>query len=191
MSGHNIKTYDCHVLLNALKSCGMQGLFEKKVAGFLDTMSLFRSRTTPPYKQEKLYERLIGGIYDAHNALADVKALERMIDKISPLSEEKRKHTFNVQYVQAVQEYNKNAAINLVAWNILIEKGIITKRIAEKAAKSGLRPEHLEFSFESGGEYAIYNVLSQFTAAGCRVTKDKEISKQLSDYCENKLLGLV
>ena len=168
----------------------MQGLFEKKVAGFLDTMSLFRCRTTPPYKQEKLYERLIGGTYDAHNALADVKALERMIDKISPLSEEKRKHTFNVQYVLAVQEYNKNAAINLVGWNILIEKGIVTKRIAEKAAKSGLRPEHLEFSFESGGEYAIYNVLSQFTASGCRVTKDKEISKQLSDYCENKLLGL-
>ena len=55
LSGHNIKTYDCHVLLN-VKSCGMLRLFESKVAGFLDTLSLFRSRMGPSYKQEKLYE---------------------------------------------------------------------------------------------------------------------------------------
>lgn len=190
LSGHNIKSFDCHVLLNALKSCGMQGWFEKKVAGFLDTMSLFRCLTKPPYKQEKLYERLVGGTYDAHNALEDVKALQELISKINPSLEEKRKHTFSVQYVLDVQEYNRKAAFNLDGWNVLIEKGVVTKHIAQKAAKSGLRPEHLEFSFESGGEYAIYNVLSQITTAGCRVTKDKEISKQLSDYCENRLLGL-
>ena len=188
LSGHNIKTFDCHVLLNALKSCKMQKLFEKKVAGFLDTISLFRCRTVPSYKQEELYKRLIGGTYDAHNALEDVLALEKLINKINPSSEEKRKHTFSVQYVLDVQENNRNAATNLVGWKELLEEGVISKNIAQKAAKSGLRPEHLELSYRCGREDAIYSVLSQPTNAGVRVTKDKKISKQLSDYYENKLL---
>lgn len=145
----------------------------------------------PPYKQEKLYERLVGGKYDAHNALEDVNALQKLIRKINPPLEEKRKHTFSVQYVLDVQEYNRKATSNLDGWNVLIEKGVVTKYIALKAAKSGLRPEHLEFSFNGGGDDAIYNVLSQITIAGCRVTKDKEISKQLSNYYEKRLLGLI
>ena len=188
--GHNIKTFDCHVLLNAVKSCGMLGMLEKKVAGFLDTLSDFRSSTTPPYKQEKLYERLVGGTYDAHNALEDVKALQKLIDKINPSSEERRKYTFSIQYVLDVQKYKKDAANNRAGWKTLIERGVITSNMAEKAAKSGLRPEHLEFSFENGGEDAVYHVLSQPTLSGLRVTNNKEISKRLSDYCKNKLLGL-
>ena len=191
LSGHNIKTFDCHILLNAVKSCGMQGLFEKKVGGFLDTISLFRCRTMPSYKQEELYARLIGGTYDAHNALEDVKALEKLINKIDPSSEEKRKHTFSVQYVLDVQEYNRNAAVNLLGWKVLFELGVISKNIAQKAAKSGLRPEHLELSYKCAGEDGVYSVLSELTNSGYRVTKDSKISKQLSDYFENKLLGLI
>ena len=186
LSGHNIKTFDCHVLLNALKSCGMQKVFKKKVAGFLDTISLFRCQTVPSYKQEELYKRLIGGKYDAHNALEDVIALEKLINEIDPSSEEKRKHTFSVQYVLDVQENNRNAGVNLIGWKVLYEKGVISKNIATKAAKSGLRPEHLEFSYRGGGEDSMYSVLSQPTNAGVRVTKDKKISKQLSDYFKNK-----
>ena len=131
--------------------------------------------------------------YDAHNAMADVNALKELIDEINPSFEENRKHTFSVQYVLDVhvQEYNKNAAINMLGWQTLIDKNIISRHIAEKAAKSGLRLEHLEFSFENGGEDAIYSVFSALTTTGCRVTKNKDISKQLSEYCENKLLGLI
>ena len=92
----------------------------------------------PSYKQEELYARLIGGTYDAHNALEDVKALEKLINKIDPSSEEKRKHTFSVQYVLNVQENNRNAAVNLLGWKVLIEEKVISKNIAQKAAKSGL-----------------------------------------------------
>ena len=195
LCGHNIKIYSCHVLLNAVKSCGMLQLFKSKVVGFSDTLSLFRNRIVcPPYKQEKLYKRIMPvgtPSYDAHNAIADVNALKQLIDEINPTSEESRKHTFNVQYLLDVQEYNMKAAINMLGWQPLVDNNIISRHIAIKAAKSGLRFEHLEFSFENGGEDAIYNVFSELTNTGCRVTKNREISKQLSDYCEKKLLGLI
>ena len=158
-----------------------------RAAGFLDTLSVFRCHTTPPYKQEKLYKRLIGGTYDAHNAIEDVKALERTIDTINPSPEESRIHTFKVQYILDVQEYRKNAAFNLIGWQLLIKKGVITKHMAEKAAKSGLRPEHLEFSYTHGGDDAVYSVLSKEAPPfGYRVTNNKAISKKISEYFKNK-----
>ena len=166
----------------------MQVLFEKKVAGFLDTIPLFRCHTTPPFNQEKLYKRLIGGTYDAHNAIEDVKALQKLIDKINPSPEESRKHTFKVQYILDVQEYRKKAAFNLIGWKLLIEKGVITQNMAAKAAKSGLRPEHLELSFKNGGEDAVYSVLSETLPSGYRVTNNRDISRKISDYFENRLL---
>ena len=193
LSGHNIKTFDCHVLLNAVKACGMLGMLEAKVAGFLDTLAVFRSLTTPPYKQEKLYERFIGGKYEAHNADEDVKALQKITDKINPSQEDKRRNTFNIKYISDVQAFKRNAAHNMIGWKPLIDKNVISKSLARKAAESGLRPEHLEFSFETGGEDAVYSVLSQTISSNPipRVTNNREISRRLADYWENKLLGLV
>jgi DNA polymerase III epsilon subunit-like protein len=41
--GHSIKPFDCHVLLNTAKSCGMLGVLDRLVAGYLDTLVLFKS----------------------------------------------------------------------------------------------------------------------------------------------------
>lgn len=150
--GHNIKIFDCHVLLNAVTACGMLKMFETRTAGFLDTLSLFRSMgVKPPYKQEKLYERLIGGTYEAHDACEDVKALQKLINAVSPLLENKLNATFDLAYVKAIKKFKEDARRNMVKWQRLIEKNVISKGLAKKAAESGLIPRHLKFSYDGGG----------------------------------------
>lgn len=39
--GHNIKSFDCHLLLNALESCSKTDAFLHCIAGFVDTRLLF------------------------------------------------------------------------------------------------------------------------------------------------------
>ena len=40
--GHNIKSYDCHLLLNALESCNITNVVSQHVEGFVDTKMLFK-----------------------------------------------------------------------------------------------------------------------------------------------------
>ena len=51
--------------------------------GFSDTLDAFKDCLPgkKSYAQEKLFGELIGGTYSAHNALADVKALQELVSK--------------------------------------------------------------------------------------------------------------
>lgn len=82
--GHNVKVFDCYVLSNALRSCGMLGCLDV-VGGYLDTLVLFRSTHADlqSFKQESIYQHLVGKSYDAHNALCDVQALNKILEVAS------------------------------------------------------------------------------------------------------------
>lgn len=75
--GHNIKSYDCPILMNALRNCNIEDRFEEEVIGFLDTMKLFRLSfpSQKSYSQQHLSKVLLAEdfTYEAHNALEDVK----------------------------------------------------------------------------------------------------------------------
>nr|KAG5704822.1 hypothetical protein BaRGS_015205 [Batillaria attramentaria] len=79
--GHNCKRFDCPVLFNAAKACGRLEDLQKKVAGFVDTLPLFREghRGLKSYKQELLYEHYFQESYSSHDAAADALALERLV----------------------------------------------------------------------------------------------------------------
>ena len=53
------------------------------VCGFSDTLDTFKDCLAgkKSYAQEKLYGDFIAGTYSAHNALADVKALQELVSK--------------------------------------------------------------------------------------------------------------
>ena len=40
--GHNIKTFDCLVLMNTLTACHLDQRFSKKVTRYLDTLQMFK-----------------------------------------------------------------------------------------------------------------------------------------------------
>ena len=72
LAGHNIKTFDCHILFNALKLNERVDEFKTKVDGFIDTKLLFKQLKPglESYSQVNLVN------YSAHDAPEDVVHLQ-------------------------------------------------------------------------------------------------------------------
>lgn len=104
LSGHNIKSYDCHVLFNALEAVGKTDTFKDHVAGIVDTKHLFRSQFPglSSYTQQALVSSFLHCDYAAHDALQDVTFLQRLVRLVDfdehnrlkgPLCQEQLFHT--------------------------------------------------------------------------------------------------
>ncbi|VDI14931.1 Hypothetical predicted protein [Mytilus galloprovincialis] len=82
LTGHNIKTFDCHILINTLKSVGKTEELKKCVEGFVDTRLLFKINNPDlkSFSQVNLIKTLMNCSYDAHDALEDVIYLQKLLD---------------------------------------------------------------------------------------------------------------
>lgn len=81
LSGHNIKSYHCYVLFNALEAFGKIDTFKDHAAGFVDTKLLFMSQFQglPSYTQQALVSSFLHCDNAAHDALQDVMFLQRLV----------------------------------------------------------------------------------------------------------------
>jgi DNA polymerase III epsilon subunit-like protein len=72
--------FDFRVLSSAVKNCGLDQEFVKVVKAFVDSLTVFRARhpKLPSYKEERLSEHFGLPLYNAHNAVDDVKALDNI-----------------------------------------------------------------------------------------------------------------
>ncbi|VDI01300.1 Hypothetical predicted protein, partial [Mytilus galloprovincialis] len=79
--GHNIKSFDTHVLYNQLRIYNMWNEFCLHVCAFCDTLDLFKSVVPgmSSYSQTSLVKELLGETYDAHNAIHDTKVLYKLV----------------------------------------------------------------------------------------------------------------
>ena len=82
--GHNIKKFDVPFIGFYLKRYSLWERFLAAVVGFVDTWILFKQvyPFRPSYKQVDLVEHFLHESYDAHNALEDVKALQKLSDLV-------------------------------------------------------------------------------------------------------------
>ena len=85
--GHNIKTFDLIFLYNNLVQCKKWENFYSTVVGFVDTLQVFKKEypKRKSYKQVVLMMDLLQETYSAHNALDDVKALQRLLQLVTPV----------------------------------------------------------------------------------------------------------
>ena len=74
LAGHNVKAFDVKHLLRHAK---LHGISFDMLAGFVDTLPLFKHvfPEFSTYSQKHLFQKIIGGTYEAHNSLSDVIAL--------------------------------------------------------------------------------------------------------------------
>ena len=79
--GHNIKAFYVKHLLRHIKEYDLGSCFQR-IVGYIDTLPLlkFLYPANTSYSQQHLYQNIIGGEYDAHNSLADVKALAKILN---------------------------------------------------------------------------------------------------------------
>jgi len=100
--GHNAGKFDCPVLFLAAQSVEMLDELKAHVAGFLDTLPLFR-REFPnqcSYSQPSLVKRFLNKSYDAHNAVNDVKMLKKLVDYVEFDWGKIQPFTFTWEYVE-------------------------------------------------------------------------------------------
>ena len=74
--GHNVERFDSKHLWRAVTNANLSSRFSN-LEGFVDTLPLLRSlypdRKT--HKQAAMFDLIVGGTYNAHNAMGDVNAL--------------------------------------------------------------------------------------------------------------------
>ena len=82
--GHSIKKFDLPFLGFYLKRFGFWKKFVATVSGFIDTWILLKQEYPgrSSYKQVDLVADLVGETYEAHNAMEDVKAVQKLCELV-------------------------------------------------------------------------------------------------------------
>ncbi|XP_052073042.1 uncharacterized protein LOC127711130 isoform X2 [Mytilus californianus] len=175
--GHNIKTFDCHILYNQLNKLKMWDEFCLYFNGFIDTRILFRSEYPgrQSYKQCDLVSDFLGESYDAHNALYDCKSLFKLVRSHGNLASHFCKYTFDGMYPKYCQ--------NDLSFKALVENKVMSKQLAKKAASTGLCKKHFILSIQRNGIDGLRALLSQKNSSGVvRVTTSKSIIQKVYDF---------
>nr|XP_022290026.1 uncharacterized protein LOC111101728 [Crassostrea virginica] len=183
--GHNIKTFDCPVLLEALESCRMIPKLTETVKGFLDTRILFK--TVHPnlhsYSQQSLAKTLLNMSYNAHDALDDVLMLQSLVNKVEFSEIDHNCSTFSCQYACDIFNYQKLIHKNLPSLQCLIDQNVISLGMAKKIAGSGLDFSclNLECKRNQDGIYALFTEKS-LNCKFVRVTNSKRILDSVNEF---------
>ncbi|XP_037804851.1 uncharacterized protein LOC119599169 [Penaeus monodon] len=185
--GHNAKTFDSRVLITTATNTGMINVLKMQTLGFLDTLPLFR-KLYPRRKTHTLgdlHKSLIGEKFAAHNASADTRALQRLVEKVSPDLKTMEAYTFDVEYVEAALAYLYMKKENMETLYPL-ENVNVKVSMLEKIAASGLKMEHLQAAYKSDRENGIRELFAQQLPDGkARVTRVKRIVDNVISFFEN------
>ncbi|XP_010882248.1 uncharacterized protein trex4 [Esox lucius] len=98
--GHNIRRFDCPVLTRALDEFDLKPEFQLTVSACLDTLPLAREilkgHGVQSFRQENLVQTLVGVTYKAHDALEDVRSLQRLYSALGATPEQVVRHSFTL-----------------------------------------------------------------------------------------------
>ena len=191
---HNCKAFDSRHLIHAVQNANLLDNFKEVVIGFCDTLPYFRSKSDNATKKKSndsrggndlstLYRTVFKEEFEAHNAVADVRAVKRLLN-------ESTSKTDLLKYCNSLEDYISDTYWldsrheNLKTLQILLQQpnAIISKGIAEKIAGSGLKYNHLKLAFSRDEEEGIKSLLSSKISGQLRVTNTKRIIDKLTDY---------
>ena len=106
--GHNIRSFDCPILVHHLLACELFDQFLDSVHGFLHTLMLYKHLLPQKkfFRQEELVKYIVGGQYEANIAIADVAALRGLVDITDVCLESMESFTFSVNAVKHMMMFN-------------------------------------------------------------------------------------
>ncbi|XP_061195134.1 uncharacterized protein LOC133203355 [Saccostrea echinata] len=135
--------FDSSVIVRAMHQVGLSA--NDFIIGFIDTLTLFREAVpnSRSYKQVDLLKDLCTSHYDAHDALADPQALQRLVLHLEISRGMMKKHSFGVEFVIENDNYAIVMSRNASSLKHLVDENILSKFTANKIAASGLHYDHL------------------------------------------------
>lgn len=185
--GHNIRSFDSRLLIHHILLTDMLDEHKRKEIIFADTLPLLkellpnRRESKKSYKQSDLITDILSETYEAHDALADVLALQRLLSHLRVSNDAYCKHCFTVDTVHEVLKTNKR----METFRDL--ELVVTKETIRKLASSGLEMSHLMLAFRRGGIDGINGILTEKIAGKPRVTNNKRILGTIVNFVQRKI----
>ena len=191
--GHNCRTFDAPRLLLKFKEYNLLEKLCDAVAGFMDTLPLFKDAyKLDNYQQKTIVNHVLNETYAAHDALADCQALEKAMaaadHHLKQSKIDKFKYTFTSGTMVRKLRCDELKTQNLPSLKPLVLQKQLSIKMAEKAASSGLQMRHLELAFRRNEDSGINTLFAEINGAGKpRVTKDKKISRRVSEFFKSQM----
>lgn len=187
--GHNAKSFDAIYLSRAMLSLQVEEDFKGCLLGYADTLLLFRELYPgrKSYSQSTLYTDLMGGTYDAHNALDDCTALHHLVEAQLPGNPQTRLLAHSVSLPSAVQHaaWLTARAENTATFNGLVTLKVMTQYMATKCGASGLQLAHLMTVYRRSGREGLQVLLSEKKNGHERVSSRSVVLDKLANHFDS------
>ena len=182
--GHNIKRFDLPKLYHRFSTSQNQ-MFNTNVCAFLDTLLLFKDvyPELEAYNQSYLVKTLLAEEYNAHNALGDVQALQKLVHKCTTRDQCKG-YMFTPGDITNQNNHNDIVARNKATMSHLTGKGkALSDYMAQSIAASGMKLCRIVLALKRGGVDGLTKILQEKTLSGePRVTKrGSPVAKKLAN----------
>lgn len=186
---HNCYNFDARRLVNNYKKYGLLEELGQLVAGFIDTLPMFKELypKMSSYRQEELVTKVLKESYEAHDSLADVQSLQKLVMKHNLSDKKLLKFSFTYQSLLDYIEYSKKGKENAESLQSLVDSKHLSSGMAETVGKSGLTLDNLRHAFVDGGKELLEKVLSEPTSSGQpRVTRNRSVLNKLHEFFSNE-----
>ena len=182
LAAHNCRVFDARVLVTAIRNSHSLFLL-RKIVGFADTLPLAKQLlpNQKKYNQETLFHQIIGENYAAHDALEDVKALKKIVEKLAPSDDILHQNSFSVNFVSDSLDHLKLKKENCDT--LVPLTGVLSASMIQKIAASGLNFKHLQIANTRDSERGIYNIFTEKLPNNkLRVTSRKQIIDSVKSF---------
>lgn len=188
---HNSK-FDSRFLVHFLIQEGFENIFLKTVAGFMDTIPMFKkiNANLASHRQDFLVSKFLpkDNDYDAHSALSDVKYLRKLfnqelVGKISDFSQ------FSYTSSHALQKHllGPKVAINITTYKHLISRRIMSTTTATKLSALDYRYDELVALYKTKGGEELKSIFTQPDSEGkARITASETVLSKIIAHFDKK-----
>lgn len=129
--GHNV-LFDARILAHNIKEANLENRLHQVVEGFVDTLPMAK-KVWPgkaSYKLSSIYSEMVGGQFEAHNALADVNAMEALLSKLIPHVPDITPFYFSTSYSLQWQEFLLARQAKLATLKSLVTDKVLSNAMA-------------------------------------------------------------
>lgn len=183
---HNGFCFDAPFIIRDMRSADvLWRMFDSLVVGFADTLPILKEKLPQKrainklkFNLKDLGTALLGkdAVFGMHDALNDVKLLERIMIKAHVTPEDLIGHTESVAALEQQMEASRIKTENKNTMSLLIKKGCVTEDMVNKMAKAGINLKMLQDAYNRIGNYrGVADLLSQDVGGRPRVTKNQRV----------------
>jgi DNA polymerase III epsilon subunit-like protein len=182
---HNA-SFDASVMTRTLSNLSIDTT--NKINGFVDSVAVLEGVIPgrSHYALRSLAIGVLNEVHDAHNAVANVKMLQKLLNVKEVTDAQMLKHGFSVAYVPELYKYQGCYLENRASLMPLVNDHVLSMQMIGRVAKCGLGLSDLLSAYKKDNFNGIKYI---FTQRGAdfkpKVTNNIKIMQNVCKYCES------